>query len=194
MSVEGRPLDETELIERARRGDAAAYEELVVTYQGIAFRTAFLVTGDAGEAEDAAQSAFIKAFYALGRFKQGLPFRPWLLKIVTNEARNKLRSAGRRTGLELRLAEGPPRSDAAPSPEEATLEAERDRELLVALRALREQERLVVGYRYFLGLTEAETAAALSCAKGTVKSRLSRALKRLRTELERSEMGENVDG
>ena len=186
MSVEGRPLDETELIERASRGDEAAYEELVVTYQSIAFRTAYLVTGDAAEAEDAAQAGFIKAFYALGRFKSDHPFRPWLLKIVANEARNKRRSAGRRAGLELRLAEGRPRSDAAPSPEDAALDNERDARLISALQRLREEERLVVGYRYFLGLTEAETAAAMSCAKGTVKSRLSRALSKLRTQMEQA--------
>ena len=184
MSVEGRPLDETELIGRARRGDAAAYEELVVSYQGIAFRTAYLVTGEAGEAEDAVQSAFIKAFYALDRFKPEHPFRPWLLKIVTNEARNKRRSAGRRTGLELRLAEGRPRSDAAPSPEDAALDKERDAHLLAALHGLREEERLVVGYRYLLGLSEAEIATVMACAKGTVKSRLSRSLAKLRAELE----------
>ena len=184
--MEGRPLDETELIGRARRGDDAAYEELVVTHQAIAFRTAYLITGDAEEAEDAAQTGFIKAFYAMDRFKPGHPFRPWLLQIVANEARNKRRAAGRRTGLELRLAEGRPRRDAAPSPEDAALDKERDARLLAALRTLREEDRLVVGYRYFLGLTEAETAAAMCCATGTVKSRVSRALSKLRAELERA--------
>jgi RNA polymerase sigma factor (sigma-70 family) len=190
--VEGRPLDEADLIERARGGDAAAYEELVVTHQAIAFRTAYLVTGNAADAEDAAQAGLIKAFYALNGFKPGHPFRPWLLKIVANEARNRRRSAGRRTGLELRLAEGRPRDDAAPSPEEAALDRERDERLLAALQTLREEDRLVVGYRFFLGLSEAEIAAAMSCAQGTVKSRLSRALVRLRKELERSAVGREV--
>lgn len=181
--MEGRPLDEAELIERARAGDEAAYGELVVTYQGIAFRTAYVVTGEAGEAEDAAQVGFVKAFYALRTFKRGRPFRPWLLSIVANEARNRRRSAGRRAGLELRLAEGRPRSDAAPSPEDAALQAERDERLLAALHTLREEDRQVVAYRYFLGLSEAEIAAVMSCAKGTVKSRLSRSMAKLRTEL-----------
>jgi RNA polymerase sigma-70 factor (ECF subfamily) len=182
--VEGRPLDETELIERARSGDASAYEELVVAYQGIAFRTAYLMTGEPGDAEDAAQSGFIKAFYALGSFRGGSAFRPWLLKIVTNEAHNKRRSAGRRAGLELRLAEGRPRDDAAPSPEDAVLIHERDEELLAALNTLRDEERAVIAYRYLLDLSEAETAAALGCPTGTVKSRLSRALKRMRSALQ----------
>ena len=151
-----------------------------MAYQGIAFRTAYLITGHAGDAEDAAQSGFIKAFYALSRFRPGSPFRPWLLKIVANEARNKRRSAGRRTGLELRLAAGRPRDDAAPSPEDAVLVHERDHALVEALNRLRETDRLVLGYRFLLGLNEAETAAALAVPKGTVKSRTSRALERLR--------------
>lgn len=182
--MEGRPLDEAELIERARSGDASAYKELVVAHQGIAFRTACLIAGNPGDAEDAAQTAFIKAFYALDRFRRNHAFRPWLLAIVANEARNKRRSAGRRSGLELRLAEGRPRDDAAPSPEDAVLDRERDRDLVDALNKLREEERLVIACRYFLEMSEAEAAAALGCPKGTVKSRLSRALKRLRVVLE----------
>src|SRR6266487_836561 len=102
--VEGRPLDESELVERARRGDHDAYTELVHAYQGIAFRTAYLITGAAAEAEDAAQDGFVKAWRALGRFRSGAPFRPWLLSIVANEARNRRRSGGRRANLVLRVA------------------------------------------------------------------------------------------
>ena len=94
--MEGRPLQETELVERARRGDARAYEEIVRMHQGIAFRTAYLVAGNAADAEEAAQDGFVKAWRALGRFRKGAPFRPWLLQIVANEARNRRRSAGRR--------------------------------------------------------------------------------------------------
>ena len=68
----------------------------------IAFRTAMLITQDAAEAEEAAQDAFVKAWRALGRFREGEPLRPWLLTIVANEARNRRRSAGRRTALALR--------------------------------------------------------------------------------------------
>ncbi|MFN2489124.1 MAG: RNA polymerase sigma factor [Actinomycetota bacterium] len=135
--MEGRPLDDSELVERAQRGDVDAYEELVRRYQGIAHRTAYLVTGRAAEAEDAAQVAFTKAYYALGRFRAGAPFRPWLLQIVANEARNQRRSAGRRPGLELRLAEDRPRVDAAPSPEAAVLASEPRQELVAAFNKLR---------------------------------------------------------
>ena len=178
-----RPLDDVELVERSKAGDVSAYEQLVCRYQEVAFRTAYIMTRDAEAAKDAAQSGFIKAYYALHRFRSGAPFRPWLLKIVANEARNQARSTSRRTGLELRLAEGRPRDDAAPSPEEAALVAFNRYTLLAAVNALEEQARQVIACRYFLDLSEAETANALGCARGTVKSRLSRALDRLRQML-----------
>lgn len=180
--MEGRPPEESELVERARRGDVDAYEQIVHAYQGIAFRTAYLLTGDAGDAEDAAQDGFVKAYRALHRFRRGAPLRPWLLQIVANEARNRRRSSGRRARLELRVAADDPSGGAAPSPEGAVLAAERRRTLLAALGHLREEERLVIACRYFLDLSEAETAAALGIRPGTVKSRLSRALERLRRE------------
>jgi RNA polymerase sigma factor (sigma-70 family) len=182
--VEGRPPEESELVERAQRGDVHAYEQIVQAHQATAFRTAYLVLGDAAEAEDAAQEGFVKAFRALARFRPGAPFRPWLLQIVANEARNRRRSSGRRTRLELRLAAESPSGGAAPSPEGALLDAERRASLLSAVGDLREEERLVIALRYFLDLSEAETAAALGVRPGTVKSRLSRALGRLRQHAE----------
>ena len=100
-----RPLDEAELVERARRGDLEAWETLVRTYQGIAFRTAYVLAGNAADAEEAAQDGFVKAQRALGRFRRGSPLRPWLLRIVANEARNRRRSAGRRERLALHAAD-----------------------------------------------------------------------------------------
>jgi RNA polymerase sigma factor (sigma-70 family) len=177
--VEGRPLDEPDLVRRAQRGEVDAYEELVKAYQGIATRTAYVITRQEADAEDAAQSGFVKAYYALDRFQPDKPFRPWLLKIVANEARNRRRAAGRRAGLELRLAEDRP-GDAAPSPEGAVLASEPRRALLGAMNALKEDDRLVIAYRYFFELSEAEMADALGVARGTVKSRLSRSLRRLK--------------
>ena len=153
-------------------------------YQGIAFRTAYLLTGNAADAEEAAQDGFVKAFRALSRFRAGEPLRPWLLRIVANEARNRRRSAGRRARLALRVAEEHESSGgAAPSPESAVLSGERRAELLRALEGLREEDRLVISCRYLLELSEEETAATLGWRRGTVKSRLSRALDRLRAAL-----------
>ncbi len=161
-----------------------AYEELVSANQGIAVRTAYLFCGNAASAEEAAQDAFLKAYRALWRFRRGAPFRPWLLRIVANEARNKARAAGRREALRLR-AERSASGDAAPSPEAVLLSRERREELLGAVNRLDERDRLVLACRYFLELSEAETAATLGWPRGTVKSRLSRALDRLRAEMER---------
>jgi RNA polymerase sigma factor (sigma-70 family) len=184
--VVGRPLTDADLVARAKTGDASAYEELVRMHQGIAFRTAYLIAGNAADAEEAAVDGFVKAHRALGRFRAGAPFRPWLLHIVANEARNRRRSAGRRAALALRAAEDVASGDAAPSPETALLSSERRAELLAAVGRLPEKDRLAVACRYFLDLSEEETAAALGWRRGTVKSRLSRALVRLRAELEES--------
>jgi RNA polymerase sigma-70 factor (ECF subfamily) len=180
--VVGRPLTEAELVERARRGDAHAYEELVRGYQGIAFRVAYLLAGNAADAEEAAQDGFVKAYRALGRFRAGAPFRPWLLQIVSNEARNRRRSAGRREAVNLRLA-AQDSGGAAPSPENTLIEAQEREQLLAALNRLPEPFRLAVACRYLLDLSEDETAATLGCRIGTVKSRLARGLERLRKEL-----------
>jgi RNA polymerase sigma factor (sigma-70 family) len=178
--VVGRPLDEPELIRRAQRGDTHAYEELVHAHQGIAFRTAYVIARDASDAEDAAQDGFVKAWRALGRFRTGAPFRPWLLSIVANEARNRRRSGGRRAHLALRAATEEPSGGAAPSPEAALLSAEQSRALFAAVEQLPEDQRTVVSLRYFVGLSEHEVAEALGVPQGTVKSRTARALERLR--------------
>jgi RNA polymerase sigma-70 factor, ECF subfamily len=182
--MEGRPEEDSELFALAQRGDLAAYEEIVQRYQQVAFRAAYVITGSAADAEDAAQDAFIKAYRALDRFRAGANPRPWLLRIVANEARNRVRSSGRRQQLELRLTEGFRPGDAAPSPEAAAVAGEDRRALLELVNSLSEDDRLVVASRYFLELSGEETAAALGIPEGTVKSRLSRALARLRSRLE----------
>jgi RNA polymerase sigma-70 factor (ECF subfamily) len=189
--VEGRPLEDADLVERASQGDVGAYEELVRRHQRVAVRVAYLAGGSAAEAEDATQEAFVKAFRALPRFRRGAAFRPWLLAIVANEARNRRRAANRRSRLAARVAavegEDRPEGDAAPSPEAAVLAGEERATLIRALWAMRPEDRLVIGYRYFLELNEADMAEALDVPRGTVKSRLSRALDRLRTVLREQE-------
>ena len=182
-TVEGRPLTDVELIEMASHGDVAAYEELVRRYEQLAFRVAYLVCGDADEARDAAQEGFLRAWHALPRFRAGAEPRPWLMQIVANAARNRRRGSTRRTNLALRIAQDRPSDGAAPSPEVAVLADERRHDLLAALNRLRDEDRLVIALRWFADLGEAEMAAALGVARGTVKSRLSRAMGRLRDVL-----------
>jgi RNA polymerase sigma-70 factor (ECF subfamily) len=170
-------------MERARRGDVAAYEELVRRYEEVAFRTAFLVCGDADEARDAAQEGFVRAWRALSGFRPGAEPRPWLLRIVANAARNRRRGSVRRAALGLRLAGDPLSGGAAPSPEGSVLADERRASLLAAIGRLKPEDRLVIGLRWFVELDEAAMAAALDVPRGTVKSRLARAMRRLREEV-----------
>ena len=173
-------------------------------HQAPAFRVAYVLTGSTAEAEDAAQEAFVKAYLALDRFHAGAPFRPWLLTIVGNEARNRIRARGRREGLADRAlaairggatratTDGSPRpAAAAESPEIEVLVGETRAEVRAALRGLGEDERRVVACRYLLGLSESETCAALGIPAGTAKSRLHRGLRRMRESLEAA--GVNVE-
>jgi RNA polymerase sigma-70 factor, ECF subfamily len=176
------PPGEAELIERARRGSGDSYVALLRLHEAVAFRTAYLILGSADDAEDATQEAFVKAFRALGRFQRDRPFRPWLLRIVANEARNHRRSAGRRGALAVRALREIPR-DPASSPEADVLAAEDRAELLAAIDRLPPADRLAIVGRYVLELTDEEAGAALGVKPGAVRVRVWRALGRLRREL-----------
>jgi len=165
-------------VARARAGDLDAYSVLVARYSALAHRTAFLL-GAGSDAGDVVQEAFVKAFRALKGFRDGAEFRPWLLKIVANETKNLHRAQRRRGLMELRVAsmEDPVehRDPASVALKDASKTA-----LLNAIKTLPDKDREVVTCRYLLDLSEAETAQTLGLAKGTVKSRLSRALAKLR--------------
>lgn len=175
-------MNESSLARRAQQGDLDAYEELLRLHQDIAHRAAYLVSGNAADAEDAVQEAFVKAWYALDSFDLNRPFRPWLLRIVTNEAHTRRRSAVRQTRLALRAMEHAPR-ETAPSPESGILRAEQEGDVIAALNKLPELDRLVIAYRYFLDMTPAEMAETLGKPAGTIRSRLHRALNRLREQM-----------
>jgi RNA polymerase sigma factor (sigma-70 family) len=152
-------------------------------HQSLAQRAAWLVTGSAEEAADATQEGFVKAWRALDRFREGAEFRPWLLRIVVNTARNRRRSAWRFDAMRARATAEYGNPTAVSAETTAMDHAEHDA-LIAALRRLGGKDREVVACRYLLDLSEAETAEILGCARGTVKSRLSRALERLRVEME----------
>jgi RNA polymerase sigma-70 factor (ECF subfamily) len=178
--VEGRPHDESTLARLAKEGDVDAYAALVRSHQSGALRLAYLICGGSSDAEDATQEAFVKAYYALDRFDTSAPFRNWLLRIVANEAKNRRRASGRRQHYEL--AVDPASGGTALSPEAAVIAWEARRSLADAVTRLPPRLRDVVACRYLLELSEAETAAVLGLPVGTAKSRLSRALDRLRRE------------
>lgn len=181
--MEGRPLNERDVIARAQRGDTRAFEQLVRMHQAIAMRVAYLVVRDPSEAEDVTQDAFIKAYTSLDKFRAGAAFRPWLLRIVRNEALNRVRGTKRRNRLVSLVAMDPVSRDAAPSPETVMLGEDQRRRLLAVIDDLPEHYRNVILHRYLLGLSERETAAILRIPTGTIKSRTSRALDRLAARL-----------
>ena len=187
-------MDEPEAIERAAAGDAASFGTLVERYQDVAFRTAYLIVRDAAAAEDVAQDAFVRAYRQLHTFRRGEPFRPWLLRIVTNLALNEVRSRTRRTGLLGRIGSIAERTVEAPH--EAVAASDDASILLRAISELPEDDRVVLHLRYYLELPEREIAAAIGKPSGTVKSRLHRASRRLREVIEAKypQLREGIDG
>jgi RNA polymerase sigma-70 factor (ECF subfamily) len=174
-----RAIEDAEAVARACGGDLDAYCVLVARYTLRAHRAAFLL-GAGEESDDVVQEAFVKAFRHLSRFRAGEPFGPWLLRIVANETKNLSRSRRRRAALTLRLRTAESAETAADSPIDEVLAAERRARLTAVVSELPDRERQVLVCRYFLDLSEAETAQVLGCPLGSVKSRTSRALNRLR--------------
>ncbi|WP_069112166.1 RNA polymerase sigma factor [Jiangella alba] len=169
---------------RVRAGDADAYAVLVRRHAADARRLA-VVAGAGPDADDVVQVAFVKAYRTIGSFRDGAPFRPWLLRIVLNETRNNARAARRYRAAADRsfLLDAAGADMAVDDPAATALTGERRAVLMTALRSLPEPQRQVVACRYLLDLDEEETATVLGWPRGTVKSRLHRALRRLRTEL-----------
>jgi RNA polymerase sigma factor (sigma-70 family) len=173
-------------VRRARTGDAGAYGELARRHQRGALRVATVVLGTAEGADDVVQQAFERAWRAMPRFDDQREFRPWLLRIVANAARNQRRARGRFARLAVRAAaHSPGGNGAAPAdnPEERAVADVERRRVVTAMNRLRTEDRLVIALRHFEQLSEREMADVLGVPGGTVKSRLSRAMARLREEL-----------
>ena len=170
-------MDESTLIRHAAHGDASAWEPLVLAHQEAVFRLAYLLLGDPDDAEDTAQETFLRAWNHLQRFDQTRPLRPWLLSIAANLARNRRRSAGRYLAALTRAFRTEP---SPPSVEEKSTQTMEANDLWKAVQRLNLPDQQIVYLRYFLDLSVSETAEVLQVAEGTVKSRLSRALEKLR--------------
>ncbi|MEO5886491.1 MAG: RNA polymerase sigma factor [Anaerolineales bacterium] len=170
-------MDEPTLVRHAANGDSSAWEPLVQTHQQAVFRLAYLLLGDPDDAEDIAQETFLRAWNHLKRFDQTRPLKPWLLSITANLARNRQRSAGRYLAALTRAFRDEP---APASVEDKSAQYMEANDLWKAVKNLREPDQQVVYLRYFMDLSVAETADVLQVAEGTVKSRLSRALEKLR--------------
>jgi RNA polymerase sigma-70 factor (ECF subfamily) len=180
-------MTDAELVTAARAGDDLAWEAVMRAHEAAAFRLAYLLLGDADDAADVAQEAFIRAYRALERFDVSRPLRPWLLRITANLARNRQRSLGRYLNALRRLVSTDPDLDEKRRGEHlsAALRARTEAQaaahtLWQAVRRLNAAEQEIIYLRYFLELSEAEAASTLEMPPGTVKSRTHRALARLR--------------
>lgn len=168
-------------MDRARAGDVVAFGELVRRHERAALRVAAVVSGSTVDVSDISQEGFVKAYQSTASYRGPGSVRSWLLRIVANEAKNEVRGRVRRlsrddrhAGLQLRAADGV---------EVSVVERAEHEELVSALATLSDEDRAVLGCRFVAELSEAEAAIVLGIARGTVKSRTSRALGRLRSQL-----------
>ena len=161
--------DERELIQAARRGDGAAYAELLrPLYQG-AFRLAYGLLHDADEAEDAVQESAFRAWRKIGNLREGATLQPWFLAIVANQCR----SVSRSRWWSVVKAE-PPEREAVPIDIAGSVDLRR------ALMRLDHDERLVLVLRYYLDLPFEEIASTLGVSTRAARTRAERAVHRLR--------------
>ena len=170
--------DEASLIRAAQGGSEEALASLFSTHWSRAHRAAWLIVRDPVAAEDIAQEAMLAAIRALDRFDRRRPFAPWLHRIVVNRAIDWSRARALRREVS---------TDGLPDPVDPDPNRDRDRfsgELMTALAALPPESRAVVVLRYLLGYTPGEIARMLGLRRGTVNSRIRRALDRLAEDLE----------
>jgi len=173
-------VTEAQQIRLARQGDQAAWEALMRAHQEPVFRLAYLLLGDPDEADDIAQETFLRAYKALRQFDTERPLRPWLLRIASNLAHNRHRSLGRYLSALTRFARQDPeaiqQTDFKPDDESQSL--------WQAVRKMTMPFQEVIYLRYFLDMSESEMVDTLDIPPGTVKSRLHRALNKLRGIIE----------
>ena len=170
-------MDEAEAIRCCQQGERDAFHFLVERYGKVLYGTAYLMTGDAGLSEDLVQEAFLQAWQGMPSFRPGANFKAWILRILTNQVVTKRR---RRRVPEVPLAQGMALPDSSIGAEEMTISEEERLYIRRILETLTGEQRETVVLRYYADLTVPEMAKALGCREGTVKSRLHRALARLR--------------
>ncbi len=196
-SVEVRSSGDPLFLERLRRGDAAAFEQLVAERSGEVYALLYRLTSEPEEARDLTQETFLRAFQAIGRFRGEADLKTWIYRIAINQARNRWRWWRRRRRDVTVSLDAPVGEQEQPliahlqnaetvNPEEAALAREREGQLREALNGLRRAYREAVILRDIEGFTYEEIAATLQISIGTVKSRLSRGRLELRRKLEGS--------
>ncbi len=172
-------MTEAEAIRLCQEGSPDAFRHLVEQHKNTLYGTAVLMTGDRSVAEEHVQEAFLSAWRGIGRFQRGRPFKPWIVRILVN----RIVSSRRRNRAPTAPLEHADRVTGSADVLESAMSAERRDEVQAALGRLSPRHHEVVVLRYFAELSLSEVAAAIGVREGTVKSRLSRALGRLREEL-----------
>lgn len=174
----GSEIPDTELVQRAQRGDDAALDALVRRHQEAAYRLALSYLRERGAAEDAVQDAFVKAMRALDGFRGDASFRTWLLRITANEAKGALRKVGRRGETSL--------EDAAevvtdhPDPAQWATMNDQARRARAALGTLPEKQRLSVALRTEEGLSFREIGEITGSSEGAARVNYFHGIRRLR--------------
>ena len=194
---DSRPAAEEQFIERLRRGDAAAFEQLVNERSGEIYGLLYRLTENSEEARDLTQETFLRAFQSIGHFRGDADLKTWIYRIAINQARNRWRWWRRRrrdstVSIDSTDVDGRPtlvttlRANGSSDPEQATLAHERERALRTALGSVRRIYREAVVLRDIEGFSYEDIAATLEISIGTVKSRLARGRQELRRKLEGS--------
>jgi len=194
---DSRPAAEEQFIERLRRGDAAAFEQLVNERSSEIYGLLYRLTENSEEARDLTQETFLRAFQSIGHFRGDADLKTWIYRIAINQARNRWRWWRRRrrdstVSIDSTDVDGRPtlvttlRANGSSDPEQATLARERERALRTALGSVRRIYREAVVLRDIEGFSYEEIAATLEISVGTVKSRLARGRQELRRKLEGS--------
>ncbi|MDZ4859609.1 MAG: sigma-70 family RNA polymerase sigma factor [Candidatus Hydrogenedentes bacterium] len=188
---EARTHTDTGLVERCRKGDSSAFDELVRRYKDRVYCVAYRYLGNREDALDVSQEVFVRAYRGIGSFRGTAQVCTWLHSITANLARNRLRDGSRMgrdkgTSLEAMRENSPGLADAGDghaSPREAAIAEETQEMLLKCLGELPEQYRLAFVLRTFDDLSYEEIAEVMECPVGTVKSRLNQARQLLRDQL-----------
>jgi RNA polymerase sigma-70 factor (ECF subfamily) len=182
--------DEIRLIERCKRGDRAAFNELLQRYEKQVYNLAYRLTGNYDDAQDIASEVFVRVFNSISKFRGDSAFSTWLFRVVTNVYldERKRRTSHPVSSLEeyLEMEDGPVKrqvEDGAPGPQELAEQSERTRALQEAINGLPEFQRVMITLYHVQELPYEEIAEILNMPLGTVKSRLNRARRALRDKL-----------